>query len=1034
MHEGPERTRWLLGALLTEASAICYTLGAAYLRYAVLDAADALADADFSPRQRARYISSPETKPFSGTSDEFMEDASLSDAGWRRFWAMKGWPPPLVKIMCRLSFWAGLGLRLVACTLWWQARGYAGDATVAPLFLAVVLISNLAGGPSLLFEQYHFREVVMVFVCLFFLFAGSQIDLGLIDARKLSIREMDVALVQETRLHVTLMVGPLWLLAVVVCLVALVRGRSNQAGSWPGHFSVHGHAAARFAWPIPVLSGLFTGAAYGVGEVVLQPLPFVLPAYLTGVEISRVEDVMFLVGLCVFNLCQVRLTVEGARRFDCRYFLPTATSVGFFTATVLRVFFVSYATQDYAETSQIAKFLCVHAVLVLGPLLFLSASPARIRLPRTLKRGSPVPTPPSPELSPYRDGTVDPLTLGVATPFLEWTSEQHGSTSTRSAPDPEPSARSLRLKRPKDKTSSWLFERWVAVGCALPMILLISCPIFFLYVCIWGRGMLLDWLGGLAIFTLVSVGGTSLRIVVFSSVGRFRLGLCMNTNYLELLRNGRKRPASSKKAIAKGGGRLVVVGDPYDTPGSSSSEDDEQLWRLVRHFVVVENDWVPDQMDELRALLESIAASPLAVAQIAVLIIANEGDTDQQEVVIALEREFGRDLRWLGVICAPVQQSAARSRQILHTLVSFAQRAQDFHMRSVLVTFTTADAVFHEEYFTALTFAFVSSGSKRGSIIWQPPVLHLGDYHTQTGIIRHAALFLSQSQLATLSDPMAVPLPKSTWSLPLLLLRKTDGCWEPDFPLPLQNSGIWTKCWFTTIGRHSVRPIFLPVIRRAMRGDSLMPEAQVQLFARGLLELVYCWGALPLALIGRRSRGGGERTVGVARLLCLALRSMPPMLGIAWGHVVFTWWIAAMCLNGMALFYCYMDGPDKWMKSWQMLVAATALLVGLGMLPTLLVAHAMLLRRLDIMVSATAGGSLRAPGRPTWHVLRLAVQGIYAGPAFLVGIAVAEWRLAARMLVARLGTDIAEQDIKEEKTVTDWEKQINSQSLLYGPS
>merc|ERR1712232_563524 len=249
-------------------------------------------------------------------------------------------------------------------------------------------------------------------------------------------------------------------------------------------------------------------------------------------------------------------------------------------------------------------------------------------------------------------------------------------------------------------------------------------------------------------------------------------------------------------------------------------------------------------------------------------------------------------------------------------------------------------------------------------------------------------LFLSLKALANLSDPIAVPLPTSTRSMPLSLLSATDGCWEPHFRLPLQNSGIWTKCWLSTIGRSSVQPIFLPVIRHAVRGDTLMPWAQVQLFARGIVELAYFWSALPLAVFGRTR---GPAKVGPRRVICLVLRSLLPMLGMAWTHVVMSTWTLAFFANFIMLMY-YLMWTNFELHPWPIALSATATMVGIAVYPMLLTARAALLKQLGFPATPVPSGRrwFRCTPRcnpsslALLHWIGLLLQGFLAEPAFLI--------------------------------------------------
>jgi len=223
-----------------------------------------------------------------------------------------------------------------------------------------------------------------------------------------------------------------------------------------------------------------------------------------------------------------------------------------------------------------------------------------------------------------------------------------------------------------------------------------------------------------------------------------------------------------------------------------------------------------------------------------------------------------------------------------------------------------------------------------------------------------------------------------------------------------------------------VQPIFLPVIRRAEPGCSLLPLSQLRVYSQGLLELVYFWGAIPLALLGRR----GTRKVYNGRLFCLLLRSMLPIAGIMSDHLATSTWLASIFLNLAALVYVRCT-VTSWYHSWAVLLASTNMILAVCIVPMILIAHVSLFEQFKDRVLPLKSGDQKTDadfpsggpaGTPTrgsecsgppdestpwqfqnfWvHVFYLAFQGLVAGPVFLLTAFLAEFASAIDMMLPK---------------------------------
>lgn len=888
------------------------------------------------------------------------------------------WKPP---------FWWSILLRAVGGALWWIASDCISDATVAHIFLIVSLITNTACAPSMLHEQYRTREVFVTIICM--ISAGGVVSAELEALPEVEWHGSSFPYPETShRASPPMIFVTLWsvLTLAFVLLLAFTKTAKER-----------GHAIKRrkrwskptHAVLIPVIAGIPAGISYSLGDFSDNQC-FALN------EWRPSNTTLYVVVLgSILALPSIVTAIVGAFHFDCRYFVPAYSTVMFCTAVFTRAIIADW--WGHVQFGTLMTLFAANVALVVPP-FSISSSPSEIQLPRMLRFKQVDEKPLAP--SPYKDGTVDPLAF-EATPFLEDKVGEQCDDGSRL--DPEHAALMLHLSLPTGRIGSYLFGKWVKCLGAVPALGLSIVPVLM---------MLLHWrymecpMCVLGSYTAFAVASTGLKILIYSGVGWWKVELCMQTNYADLLEKGQKRKQPNKlKGSYSGGGKLVVMKDPFDTDGSSSSEDDGVEWQSVCHFVLVEANWNGNchtSLDDLRCLLASIASSPLAVRQIGVVFVTMPNDAHRAGFG-ALSGEFGKSFRWFMPVSVDESLSYdMMSRRTLQHLFTFLGEETQIHKHLALVTYTTADSVFHPAYFTALTFAFLASGNSRSRTIWQPPVLCIRDYAAQGFVVKRAALFLSQAQLASLTDPFAVPLPKSTFSIPLSLLRSVCSSWEFGFRMPLQtlqSLGMWTKCWLTTIGRSSVQPIFLPVMRCSIKDDSFTAFAQMQMYATGLLEVIYFVGAVPLAL-----QGQGHFPSQCHRMLCLMLRSVPPLVGIMWTHVVMLTGIVAICLIVCMVGYGLLFWSDADVNSIGFLLGVTALLVALGFLPMSLAVDIRLMRlsqKLESLPGTLGRDSAIAVllRRPTLHMLRLCLEGVIAGPTFLSAACAAECYVAMHVLL-----------------------------------
>ncbi|CAJ1383885.1 unnamed protein product, partial [Effrenium voratum] len=535
------------------------------------------------------------------------------------------------------------------------------------------------------------------------------------------------------------------------------------------------------------------------------------------------------------------------------------------------------------------------------------------------------------------------------------------------------------------------------------------------------------WSIAIGVWCALVTGSTTLRNLVFSSVARRRIRLCMESQYSDVLRAATGYRRRNTKRF--GGGRKLMISDPFDDSDSSSSEDETFPYEAVQHFVVVETglsqtSYNEFDSEEISELLHSISSASLASTQVSVFFAMKDPKQAQlyQDHVDQWRRAFRDRLRLVTLLklyeCKAGQNKSTSESLVSHLLDNATRMKAPDHL--ILVTRTTMDSWFHPDYFPAVTFAFQNSGVKRSLTIYQPPILFLKDYSSQRWLTRYACLFLAQSSLASLTDPMGMPLPKSTFTMVLSLLRSIDHRDEQQLSVRPYNIGVWTKCWLSTIGRMNLQPIFLPVYRSGRNpvlDDNFTRRKEPRCFEIGwqmhgplraqvlsILELVHMWMVLPLAWYSRR-----ETTLKKRRIFSLMLRSLLPFSSVVWAHWVLSTWFVTVCLNCLCLVHgWYNHWPPEHQKypglwDWAFLLGVTAAAFSLPMLSA--ISHVDLLQllpaepppppeRTPLLQTPQLGRAVsfyrcgsshrEPPQNPRWHYIYLTVTGFDRWPCLLL--------------------------------------------------
>ena len=77
------------------------------------------------------------------------------------------------------------------------------------------------------------------------------------------------------------------------------------------------------------------------------------------------------------------------------------------------------------------------------------------------------------------------------------------------------------------------------------------------------------------------------------------------------------------------------------------------------------------------------------------------------------------------------------------------------------------------KYYEALTMKYAESSKKRRErTMWQSPIMHYKNYHSQPAIVQLTSMYIAQHEMANLADKSSKSLPYSTYSLSSNLARQ----------------------------------------------------------------------------------------------------------------------------------------------------------------------------------------------------------------------------------------------------------------------
>ena len=425
----------------------------------------------------------------------------------------------------------------------------------------------------------------------------------------------------------------------------------------------------------------------------------------------------------------------------------------------------------------------------------------------------------------------------------------------------------------------------------IPLAAMAVLTLAFFYLCVTDRPLCLALL---CVYMIHHAWCYLFHVTVFSLVGQLRIRRAELLNYRELYEDRVAQREAAREA-----------------PGP-----DELFWEDPMHFVILPN--YKEDIDILREAIDTLAISTLARNQMGLVLAMEAREPKVQEKAEELLEEYRLKFKYVMATYHPpglpneMPGKSSNTRWAAQRLWSFLEK-EGLPQERVILTVADADSDFHPVYFEALNYKLCATTdrARREVCIWQAPIMHYKNYHSQPAIVKLCSLFVTQHELANLADESATPLPYSTYSITSNLARKVGG-WDPDWIS--EDWHMFLKCFLNTGGQVSVVPILLPVINYTPEDETWMGTiwarwTQGKRHALGICEMSYYLQNLPHAV--QSVEGGCE---DVAYLFARGIPIIYKMFAI---HIVMaTYWIFSTC-QGPLIWWVWSHPEEDSLGSWR---------------------------------------------------------------------------------------------------------------------
>jgi cellulose synthase/poly-beta-1,6-N-acetylglucosamine synthase-like glycosyltransferase len=242
-------------------------------------------------------------------------------------------------------------------------------------------------------------------------------------------------------------------------------------------------------------------------------------------------------------------------------------------------------------------------------------------------------------------------------------------------------------------------------------------------------------------------------------------------------------------------------------------------WDEIRHIIVIPTYKEPLSTLERTLGTLSNQTFPLKFLSIIISFEEREGEEAKRKAE-ALKKKYGKLFGNLWFTYHPdidgeVKGKSSNTSWGAKIAKKLLVDEQHVAIENVTITSEDADALFHPQYFSALTYEFLKS-EHRYNRIWQPAIMFYNNIWKVPAPIRVLASVFSVNQMFILmrSDRL---VNFSTYSVSLSMIH-TIGYWDTDV-IP-EDYRLFFKAYFALKGKLEVSPIFIPVYADAAESHS----------------------------------------------------------------------------------------------------------------------------------------------------------------------------------------------------------------------
>lgn len=230
-------------------------------------------------------------------------------------------------------------------------------------------------------------------------------------------------------------------------------------------------------------------------------------------------------------------------------------------------------------------------------------------------------------------------------------------------------------------------------------------------------------------------------------------------------------------------------------------------FQKMYHVVVIPN--FKEKGEKLRETLLSLSKQTFPTKRLVVVLAMEERESDAKEKSGALVKEFEKTFGYIFATFHPDIHGEVKGKSSNESFGAKVAYEKLVKTKKIDIDFSTissvdADSIFDPQYFSFLTFAFLSDGKPHNKF-WQSANVTYNNFWQIPAPIRVTNFFGSLWRTALLVQKDKL-VPNSTYSISFKLLSEI-GFWDTDV-IP-EDYRIFFKAFFAKKGQVWVEPIFL---------------------------------------------------------------------------------------------------------------------------------------------------------------------------------------------------------------------------------